>query len=104
MNRRSFIIFLALLLCGARYSMAQQPDAAGRKIYESKCAKCHGEKGTRGFLGAKNLRVSKLNDHELYTTISEGKRIMPSWKHKLAPEKIHEVVRYVKSLRTTADQ
>jgi cytochrome c6 len=104
MNRRSFTILLTFLLSGVLGSMAQQPDPAGRKLYERQCSRCHGKNGSRGLLGAKNLRISKLNDHELYNIISEGKRIMPSWKEKLAPEQILLLARYVKSLRSAGNQ
>lgn len=104
MNRKSLSFFLPLLLFTWICARSQPPVPEGRKIYESKCAKCHGENGTRGLLGAKNLQISKLNDNDLYTIISEGKRKMPSWKKKLTTEQIHLVITYIKSLRTAYDQ
>jgi cytochrome c6 len=101
MNAKLLAILITLLLSIHIGVSAQHTDPQGMKIYQSKCTRCHGEKGTRGFLGARNLRLSKLNDNELYATISEGKRIMPSWKERLTPEQIHSVIRYVKSLRVT---
>lgn len=95
------LILIVLLLFESIGAVARQPDPVGRKIYESKCARCHGRDGTRGLLGARNLQTSKLDDKALYETISEGRRIMPSWKEKLTAEEIHQVIRYIKSLRPT---
>ena len=71
----------------------------GQKIFETKCIKCHGIDGTKEKAGAKNLRLSKLPDIEIVTMISEGKKIMPSYKKKLLPEEIKNVAEYVKTLR-----
>jgi cytochrome c6 len=99
-----YLILAALMLSESIGAMARQPDPVGRKIYEGKCTRCHGRDGTRGLFGAKNLQTSKLDDKTLYETISEGRRIMPSWKEKLKPEEIHQVIRYVKTLRPTYTQ
>lgn len=99
-----YVILVALLLSESTGVMARQPDPVGRKIYESKCTRCHGREGTRGLFGAKNLQTSKLDDKTLYETVREGRRIMPSWKEKLTPEEIHQVIRYVKTLRSTHNQ
>lgn len=76
---------------------AQQPD--GRKLFEAKCAKCHGKDGLRGRFGAANLKISRLDDVQLFRVISKGKNWMPAWERKLAPEQIRSVITYIKTLR-----
>jgi mono/diheme cytochrome c family protein len=94
------LLAISLVFILMQPAVAQQPEVQGKKIYENKCARCHGKDGTRGLFGAKNLKVSRLNDNDLYKTISNGRDIMPSWKDKLTPESIQTVIRYVKTLRS----
>jgi cytochrome c6 len=77
----------------------QTPAPNGKEIFEQKCARCHGNDGTKGLLRAKNLKTSKLSDAEILTTITNGKLIMPSWKKRLTPEQIQQVATYIKTLR-----
>lgn len=89
-----------LLLLGLLFfnTYGQQPKT-GLQLFESKCARCHGTDGTKGRWGAINLRYSYITDAELFSTIANGRRFMPTWKNKLTAEQIHKVGLYVKSLR-----
>src|SRR4051812_10626574 len=61
---------------------AQAPDA-GRRTFESQCARCHGPSGGGGELGpAITGIVSAQSDQELSTTITSGRatRGMPSFQ------------------------
>ncbi|HMF70114.1 MAG TPA: cytochrome c [Flavitalea sp.] len=71
---------------------------SGKKIFETNCVRCHGNDGTKGKFGAKNLQKTGLSDNELFRVISDGKRIMPGWKHKLSADEIDSVKEYVKTL------
>ena len=71
----------------------------GKEIFESNCARCHGTDGTKGKWGAKNLRLSNLEDNELIAIISNGKRIMPAWNYSLTKNEIEIVKDYIKTLR-----
>lgn len=84
------VLFLALTL-------SAQHD--GKKIFESKCAKCHGNDGMKGRFGAANLKVNRSDDSQLFRVISKGKNWMPSWEKKLRPEQIKSVITYIKTLR-----
>lgn len=100
MKRKTVAVaFAVLLLSESIRIMAREPAEDGKAIFEKKCTRCHGSDGTRGLFGARNLQTSRLSDEALYFTISEGRRIMPSWKKKLKPEQINQVIAYIKTLR-----
>ncbi|MCD0470350.1 cytochrome c [Flavobacterium sp. JAS] len=72
---------------------------SGKDVFEFKCVACHGIDGTKGKWGAINLQRSYLDDIEILKVISNGRRIMPSWKKKLTLEEIKSVILYIKTLR-----
>jgi cytochrome c oxidase cbb3-type subunit 3 len=85
----------------ATHALAQtSPDAAaGRKIFESQCALCHGQTGGGGRGPALNRpKLDKVPDDEaLRKLISEGLRDMPgAWQ--LHPDEVAGVATYVRSL------
>lgn len=92
---------LALLcLCtGAAFSGQPGSLPDGKVIFENKCARCHGNDGTKGLLGAKNLQASHLPDAELLQVVTKGRRIMPAWGNRLSSQELQQVVHYVKQLR-----
>ncbi|MDF2190375.1 cytochrome c [Paraflavitalea sp. CAU 1676] len=71
----------------------------GKELFERHCKLCHGKDGTKGFLGAKNLQTSQLDEETLYTTIAKGRKVMPAWEKKLDTAELQLVVAYVKTLR-----
>lgn len=94
---------LALLLVAAQSmsGVAQRPATGrtGRELFEQHCRQCHGKDGTRGLFGAANLQTSQLDDQALFTTILNGRRLMPAWGKKLDTNAISLVATYVKTLR-----
>lgn len=92
---------LALLCSGAGAAFPGQPASApdGKAIFETKCARCHGNDGTKGLLGARNLQTSQLPDAELLQVVTKGRRIMPAWGNRLSNGELQQVVQYVKQLR-----
>lgn len=90
---------IAVTTGGFNYNTQSPSSPEGKPVFEKKCQRCHGSDGTKGMFGAKDLQASRLNDTELFTVISEGRRIMPSWKRTLTQEQINAVIVYVKSLR-----
>jgi cytochrome c oxidase cbb3-type subunit 3 len=85
----------------ATHALAQtHPDAAaGRKIFESQCALCHGQTGGGGRGPALNRpKLDKAPDDEaLRKVISEGLRDMPgAWQ--LHPDEVAGIAAYVRSL------
>jgi mono/diheme cytochrome c family protein len=81
---------------------------AGRKIYMQRCAKCHGDKGNGDGPDAKELNlhpakftgasVKDESDGALYWKITVGKKGMPDFGKRLAPNDRWNVVNFVRTL------
>ena len=70
----------------------------GRKVYASRCASCHGPKGS-GLVGPRLAGVvaEKYPDVAAQrAVIAEGKGAMPPWKNVLSAEEIDAVVRFTR--------
>ncbi|WP_419698303.1 c-type cytochrome [Mucilaginibacter sp. NFX135] len=98
--RRWLIPLITIAILVYHYAAyAQNPPLTGKALFEKKCATCHGNDGTRGRWGAKNLQISKLDNNELFNTINNGRGIMPNWGKKLSISQISSVIEYIKTLR-----
>jgi|ERR1700754_2392008 len=95
----TFLLACIITLCSTSTTKAQNVPLTGKALFETKCAKCHGNDGTKGRWGAKNLQISKLNNDEILKMISTGRGLMPNWSKKLAPAQILAVAEYIKTLR-----
>lgn len=94
---RPWVVGVAL----ATHALAQSPSdiAAGRKIFESQCALCHGQTGGGGRGPALNHpKLERAPDDEtLRKLVSEGLRDMPgAWQ--LHPDEVAGVAAYVRTL------
>ena len=82
--------------------------AQGRKIYENRCADCHGDKGKGDGPAATDLdpkpgdlskpSLNEQPDGVLFWKISEGKKPMPAYKTKLSEEQRWQTVSYIRTL------
>jgi len=80
---------------------AAQPDAAaGRKIFESQCALCHGQTGGggRGPSLSRPLLAHAPDDKALRQVISEGLEPEMPAAWQLTPREVESVAAYVRSL------
>lgn len=94
------VIHIGLLIVSTCLAKAQNNTAEnGKDIFEHKCQRCHGSDGTKGLFGAKNLQTSRLENMEIISIISKGRRGMPRWEKKLSPTEIESVATYIKTLR-----
>lgn len=94
--------YIMLMILSSLFSLAaaqKKSGNSGKEIFENKCAKCHGDDGTKGKWGAKNLQKSRLDNEELTRIVSKGKNFMPSWEKRLSKEELNSVLGYVKGLR-----
>ena len=75
-----------------------------KKIYENDCRKCH-EKDGKGTKRGKKLGVpnftdgewqDSVTDEQLINSITDGKKKMPKQGHKLSPEEIKAMVKYIR--------
>lgn len=79
---------------------------AGKKVFASKCAACHGADGKGNATMAKMLKVTipdlhqaaGKSDAEIAKLVNEGKKPMPGFAKTLSKEEVQAVVSYVKSL------
>jgi mono/diheme cytochrome c family protein len=105
-------IFFSLALFLLAFSVARSEDlAGGKKIFEGKCAQCHGKDAKGVAKMAKVLKVEpvvvdltrdeavKLSNADKVKTVTEGKKKMPKYKGKLTDEQIQGVVKYLESLQ-----
>ena len=85
---------------------AQQ--AAGRKIYDAECDRCHepyssrGKKGPslKGVFQHKYLSLSGLpaNDDRVTDIVRLGRNEMPAYSQKLNPEEVQDLLAYLHTL------
>ena len=101
----SFIITLLLSLAQFNLSNAFGEKIDYKKLYSNhKCIKCHGRdgKGTkRGKkLGSPDFTDAEwqasVTDEQLIDSITNGKKKMPKRGHKMTPEEIKAMVKYVR--------
>jgi mono/diheme cytochrome c family protein len=82
--------------------------ASARANYAKNCEGCHGPKGEGGLakVDKKQIKVPSLKaehaikhtDEQLTKMITNGEEEMPSFKNKLKPEEITEMVRFVRKV------
>jgi mono/diheme cytochrome c family protein len=82
----------------------QDAVAAGNRIFQDHCAKCHGDDGTgrKKKPSLRTDRVQKATDGEIFWLLKNGslKHGMPSWSAMPEPMR-WQVVTFVKSLGTS---
>jgi mono/diheme cytochrome c family protein len=83
-------------------------QSAGRKIYDSRCDRCHEPYSTRGKKGpglkgmfqSKYLSLSGLpaNDERVSDIIRLGRNEMPGYSQTLSPQDIQDLLAYLHTL------
>jgi mono/diheme cytochrome c family protein len=71
-----------------------------KKLYDVKCALCHGYDGAQQFAGAKDLTQSVLPKNEVVLRIAEGKGSMPPHRDVLSEEQMDALADFVMNLRS----
>ncbi len=74
------------------------PIAAGKRVYNTYCLTCHGQKGNMGASGAHDLTKTKLSLAESIKVITEGRGLMTPHKF-LGEEKIKAVAKYIETFK-----
>jgi mono/diheme cytochrome c family protein len=80
--------------------------AAARANFQQHCEACHGPQGEGGLVKVDNKQIKvaslkadhavKHTDEELTKMITNGEEEMPSFKDKLNPQQISDMVRFVR--------
>jgi cytochrome c6 len=87
-------------------AIPENPDAS--RLFEKKCAECHGKDGrSKSFRGkhthARDLTDAewqqRVSDERIYNSISNGKEKMPAFGKKLSEAEINSLVKYVRDLK-----
>lgn len=103
------LIVVAAQIVPAHSNTAPAEDV-GRRIYEQRCADCHGPLGRGDGIKAPFLSPRPGNlvsaataakfDKDLLKVIANGRSrtAMPAWKDELSDEEQHAVLRYIRSL------
>lgn len=107
MNRLVVFIISAVLLsfaaCSSNNSSdtdnSDTPVSVGKKVFTTYCVTCHGADGKMGLNGAKDLTQSTLTQEETIQVITNGRKMMASYKSVLSPKEISEVAEYVMKFR-----
>ena len=91
---------------GAAPAASVDEFANAKAIYTKNCEACHGPKAEGGLakVNDKQIKVPSLKsdhamkhtDEQLTKTITNGEEQMPSFKDKLKPAEITEMVRYIR--------
>ena len=107
----SLAALLVIASCGGSKTRDQFPVSSTddgkvdfalvKKLYDVKCALCHGYDGAQQFAGAKDLTQSVLPKNDVVLRISEGKGTMPPHKDVLSEEQIDALADFVLTLRST---
>jgi mono/diheme cytochrome c family protein len=71
----------------------------GREVFKKQCTRCHGDNGTKGTNGARNLQLSHMKPEDIQLLVLNGHKPMPAFKGKLSAEEVKLVADYVISLR-----
>ncbi len=88
-------------------SQASLPEA--RRLFEDKCAECHGDTGRGDGSQAKMYdpkpsdltdaaHMNSVSDGELFYKISDGHRPMPAFKKRYSEEQRWQLVLFIRSL------
>lgn len=84
-----------------RFSTTDERLAAGREIYTSFCAECHGEDGRSQILDAADLSDQRFIAHEspstLYLFVTRGRGSMPAWQARLSQDERWMVIEYLRT-------
>lgn len=71
----------------------------GQLVYAGNCAKCHGDDGKAGVMGASDLSATTLDANAKLEIVKNGKGAMPAFAGQLSDEQIGEVVGYIETLK-----
>ncbi len=92
---------LLMLGTGCRPPTTRTPEGrpAGARVYAVYCVGCHGPDGARGTPASHLTDAAETPRDELRRVIEEGRKAMPGWKERLAPDEVSAVIDYIRTFR-----
>ena len=103
--RRLVLLCVAatLVAAPARADEASDTVAAGRKLYTSLCARCHGLNLVTSGIGY-DLRTFPKGEKERFVrSVNKGLRAMPAWEGSIKPEQLDAIWAYIGSVNGWGD-
>ena len=98
MRLRALVIAIFLLLPVTALVIGQDVDA-GRKVFESRCARCHGADGNGGEMGPPIvLRTSARDDEQLAAFIHEGSPARGMPPSDVAGSELTDLLKFLRSI------
>jgi alcohol dehydrogenase (cytochrome c) len=95
--------FVALVPLTA--ALGGQDVDAGRKVFESRCARCHGGDGNGGEMGPPiTLRLSARDDEQLVTFIHEGLPARGMPPSDVSGSELADLVRFLRSIQRRPEE
>jgi mono/diheme cytochrome c family protein len=92
-----------LVAAPARADEASDTVAAGRKLYTSLCARCHGLNLVTSGIGY-DLRTFPKGEKERFVrSVNKGLRAMPAWEGSIKPEQLDAIWAYIGSVNGWGD-
>jgi len=80
----------------------------GKRLYETDCVVCHGERGKGDGIIGVSLRpppadltapqTKAKSDQDLAAVIRDGRGAMPAWKNRLTEQDVQNLLVYIRSL------
>ena len=103
MRKRAAITFAFALLVAGHPCWGQE-DLPGRKIFEGRCASCHGADGNGGEMGPQiTLRLSTLDDAHLSKVILEGIPAKGMPPQSVGKSELADLIKFLRTIERTAD-
>ena len=97
---RILVAGLGLLAMVPVTAIVGQDVEAGRKVFESRCARCHGGDGNGGEMGPPiTLRLTSRNDEQLAAFIHEGVPLRGMPPQDVAGAELTDLVRFLRTIQ-----
>jgi mono/diheme cytochrome c family protein len=90
-----FLLSLFLLRCGGGTGEEKDDSINAERIYETRCASCHGMDGEKGLSGAVDLTASRISMEERIKVIKNGRGAMIPFQGILNDREIRAVAEYL---------
>ena len=95
---------LAALLLSASPGFAQAPDP-GRRIFEARCARCHGADGNGGDMGpAIAQRLTPIDDQQLTKLIHDGQPLKGMPPSVVTDGELADLIKFLRTIQRAADR